>query len=140
MEATLPVLVVGPDTPSPALLDALRRGGLDPRPCAPDDVLGLLASAVAEAVVVQPVPFWRLLLSRVVTAGATAVLHVPEGPVPRALPSGVLAVQRAEDSPRLLREVRSDRGEELAQPQVAPTIEQRLAEAERFSAEVQALH
>ncbi len=140
MEATLPVLVVGPDTPSPALLDALRKGGLDPRPCAPDDVLGLLASAVAEAVVVQPVPFWRLLLSRVVTAGATAVLHVPEGPVPRALPSGVLAVQRAEEIPRVLGEVRSGRGDELAQPQVAPTIEQRLAEAERFSAEVQALH
>src|SRR5678815_5320052 len=102
MESTFPVLVVGPDAPSPALLEALRKDGLDPRPCAPDDVLGLLSSAVAEAVVAQPVPFWRLLLSRVVTAGATAVLHVPEGPVPRALPSGVLAVERAEDIPCLL--------------------------------------
>src|SRR5678815_2304419 len=137
MEATLPVLVVGLDTPSPALLDALRKGGLDPRPCAPDEVLGLLASGVAEAVVSHPVPFWRLLLSRVVTAGATAVLHVPEGPVPRALPSGVLAVERAEEIPRVLGEVRSGRGEQLARPQVAPTIEQRLAEAERFSTEVQ---
>ena len=140
MEPTLPVLVVGPDTPSPALLDALRKGGVDPRVCGPDDVLGLLSSAVAQAVVAQPVPFWRLLLSRAVTAGATAVLHVPEGPPPRALPSGVLAVQRAEDIPRVLREARSGRGEELAQPQVAQTLEQRLAEAERFSAEVQALH
>jgi len=140
MEPTLPVLVVGPDTPSPALLEALRKGGIDPRPCAPDDVLGLLSTAVAEAVVAQPVPFWRLLLSRVVTAGATAVLHVPEGPPPRALPSGVIAVQRAEDIPRLLREARSGRGEEPAHTHVAPTIEQRLAEAERFSAEVQALH
>ena len=140
MEPTLPVLVVGPDTPSPALLQALRKGGVDPRPCAPDDVLGLLSSAVAEAVVAQPVPFWRLLLSRVVTAGATAVLHVPEGEPPRALPTGVLAVQRAEDIPRLLREARSGRGDELARPVVAPTLEQRLAEAERFSAEVQALH
>ena len=129
MEPTLPVLVVGPDTPSPALLEALRKGGLDPRPCAPDDVLGLLATGVAEAVVAHPVPFWRLLLSRVVTAGATAVLHVPEGPPPRALPSGVVAVQRAEDIVRLLLEARSGRGQELAQPQVAPTIEQRLAEA-----------
>jgi len=119
MEPTLPVLVVGPDTPSPALLEALRTGGVDPRPCAPDDVLGLLAAAVAEAVVAQPVPFWRLLLSRVVTAGATAVLHVPEGPPPRALPSGVVAVQRAEDIPRLLREARSGRGEEPAQTHVA---------------------
>ena len=140
MEPTLPVLVVGPDTPSPALLEALRKGGLDPRPCASDDVLGLLATGVAEAVVAQPVPFWRLLLSRVVTAGATAVLHVPEGPPPRALPSGVVAVQRAEDIVRLLLEARTGRGQELAQPQVAPTIEQRLAEAERFSAEVQVLH
>ena len=32
------------------------------------------------------------------------------------------------------------RGEEAAPAHVAPTIEQRLAEAERFSAEVQALH
>ena len=140
MEPTLPVLVVGTDTPSPALLEALRKGGVEPRPCAPDDVLALLATAVAEAVVAQPVPFWRLLLSRVVTAGATAVLHVPEGPPPRALPSGVVAVQHAEDIPRLLREARSGRGEEAAQTQVAPTIEQRLAEAERFVAEVQALH
>jgi hypothetical protein len=103
-------------------------------------VLGLLSTAVAEAVVAQPVPFWRLLLSRVVTAGATAVLHVPEGPPPRALPAGVIAVQRAEDIPRALREARSGRGEESTQPHVAPTIEQRVAEAERFSAEVQALH
>ncbi|HET9155196.1 MAG TPA: ATP-binding protein [Myxococcaceae bacterium] len=140
MEPTLPVLVVGPDTPSPALLEALRKGGLDPRPCAPDDVLGLLSAAVAQAVVTQPVPFWRLLLSRVVTAGATAVLHVPEGPAPRALPTGVIAVQRLEDIPLAIREARSGRGEEDVQPQVALTIEQRLAEAERFSAEVQALH
>ena len=140
MEPTLQVLVVGPDTPSPSQLEALRKGGVDPRPCLPDDVLGLLSAAVAEAVVAQPIPFWRLLLSRVVTAGATAVLHVPEGPLPRALPTGVIAVQCAEDIPRLLREIRSGRGEEPAQPHVAPTIEQRLAEAERFSAEVQALH
>ena len=69
MEPTLQVLVVGPDTPSPSLLEALRKGGVDPRPCLPDDVLGLLSAAVAEAVVAQPIPFWRLLLSRVVTAG-----------------------------------------------------------------------
>ena len=67
MESTLPVLVVGPDTPTPALLEALRKGGVDPRPCAADDVLGLLSTGVAAAVVAQPVPFWRLLLSRVVT-------------------------------------------------------------------------
>jgi len=140
MEPTFPVLVVGHDTPSPALLEALRKGGVDPRPCAPDDVLGLLASGVAEAVVAQPVPFWRLLLSRAVTAGATAVLHVPEGEAPKALPTGVRAAQRAEDIPRLLREARLIRGEEPLSSQVAPTIEQRLAEAERFSAEVQALH
>jgi signal transduction histidine kinase len=140
MEPTLPVLVVGPDTPSPALLEALRQGGIDPRPCGPDDVLGLLSAGVARAVVVQPIPFWRLLLSRAVTAGATAILHVPEGAPPRALPSGVVAVQRLEDIPRLLREASSGRGEETDQPQVAPTIEQRLAESERFSAEVQALH
>ncbi|HEY1333890.1 MAG TPA: hypothetical protein VGF31_06515, partial [Myxococcaceae bacterium] len=140
MEPTLPVLVVGPDTPSPALLEALRKGGVEPRACAADDVLGLLATAVADAVVAQPIPFWRLFLSRVVTAGATAVLHVPEGPPPRALPSGVIAVQRAEDIPGLLREARAGRGEEAAETHVAPTIEQRLAEAERFVAEVQALH
>jgi signal transduction histidine kinase len=140
MEPTLPVLVVGPDTPSPVLLEALRQGGIDPRPCGPDDVLGLLSAGVARAVVVQPIPFWRLLLSRAVTAGATAILHVPEGVPPRALPSGVVAVQRLEDIARLLREARSGRGEETDQPQVAPTIEQRLAESERFSAEVQALH
>src|SRR4029450_14102640 len=81
-----------------------------------------------------------LLRAVVVTAAATAVLHVPEGPVPRALPSGVLAVQRAEEIPRVLGEVRSGRGDELAQPQVAPTLEQRLRDAPRFSAEVQALH
>ncbi|HEY3587217.1 MAG TPA: ATP-binding protein, partial [Myxococcaceae bacterium] len=93
-----------------------------------------------QAVVVQPIPFWRLLLSRAVTAGATAVLHVPEGPPPRALPTGVVAVQRAEDIPRILREARLERADEAEQPQVAPSIEQRLAEAERFSGEVQALH
>src|SRR5262249_18999822 len=134
MEPTLPVLVVGPDTPSPALLDALRNGGLDPRPCGPDDVLGLLSASVARAVVAQPVPFWRLLLSRVVTAGGTAVLHVPTGDLPRALPSGVIAVQRLEDIPLAIRDARSGRGEEDVQPQVALTLEQRLAEAERFSA------
>ncbi|HZX40999.1 MAG TPA: hypothetical protein VFE93_04115, partial [Myxococcaceae bacterium] len=71
MEPNLPVLVVGPDAPPPALLEALRADGLDPRPCTPDEVLSLLAAGVAEAVLARPVPFWRLLLSRVVTSGAT---------------------------------------------------------------------
>ncbi|HVP62898.1 MAG TPA: ATP-binding protein [Myxococcaceae bacterium] len=140
MEPSLPVLVVGPDAPSPALLDELRAGGLDPRPCTPDEVLGLLGAGVAEAVLARPVPFWRLLLSRVVTSGATALLHVGEGPAPRALPGGVVAVSRADEVAPVLREARARRGADTAPAQVAPTLEQRLSEAERFSSEVQALH
>jgi len=136
---TLPVLVVGPDAASPALLEGLRAGGLDPRPCTADEVLTLLGSGVAEAVLARPVPGWRLLLSRVVSSGATALLHAAEGARPRALPGGVVAVTRPEEVSGLLREARARRGTEPL-PQVAPTLEQRLAEAERFSAEVQALH
>ncbi|HTS80719.1 MAG TPA: ATP-binding protein [Myxococcaceae bacterium] len=138
MEPTLPVLVVGPDAPAPAFLESLRAAGLDPRPCTPDDVLGLLAAGVAEAVLARPVPFWRLLLSRVVASGATAVLHA-EGAVPRALPAGVRAAGRAEELAGLLREARAQRSEPVP-AQVAPTLEQRLADSERFSSEVQALH
>ncbi len=140
MEATLPVLVVGPDAPPAALLDALRAGGLDPRPCAPDEVLGLLGAGVAEAVLARPVPFWRLLLSRVVTSGATGLLHVDEGHAPRALPAGVIAVTRLDEVATILREARARRGMDTPPAQVSPTLEQRLAEAERFSSEVQALH
>ncbi len=137
---TLPVLVVGSDAPAPALLEGLRAGGLDPRPCTADEVLTLLGSGVAEAVLARPVPGWRLLLSRVVSSGATALLHAAEGAAPRALPGGVVAVTRPEEVSSLLREARARRGAEPVPAQVAPTLEQRLAEAERFSAEVQALH
>ena len=138
MEPTLPVLVVGPG--APALLDVLRGQGLDPRPCGPEDVLGLLATGVAGAVVSGAVPGWRLLLSRAVASGATAVLHAAGGPAPRALPAGVVAITRAEDLGGLLRDARERRSAEPIAAHVAPTLEQRLAEAERFSAEVQALH
>ncbi len=140
MEPTLPLLVAGPEAPPAALLEALRAGGVDPRPCAPDDVPGLLATGVAGAVLASPLPGWRLLLSRVVTAGGTALLHVGPGAAPRALPAGVVAVGRVEDVPGVLRDVRARRGAEPVPPHVAPTLEQRLAEAERFSTEVQALH
>jgi signal transduction histidine kinase len=140
MEPNLPVLVVGPDAPPPALLEALRADGLDPRPCTPDEVLSLLAAGVAEAVLARPVPFWRLLLSRVVTSGATALLHVGEGQAPRALPGGVIAVTRIDEVAPALREARARRGLDTAPAQVAPTLEQRLSEAERVSSEVQALH
>ena len=140
MEAPLPVLVVGSGVPPATLLDALRAAGLDPRPCGPDDVLGLLAGAVAEAVVATPVAGWRLLLSRAVSSGAVAVL-LTGGGVPRALPGGVLAADRPEDIPPLLQEARARRASVgPASGQVAPALEQRLTEAERFSAEVQALH
>src|SRR5215467_5664953 len=131
MEPTLPVLVVGPG--APALLDVLRGQGLDPRPCGPEDVLGLLATGVADAVLALPVPGWRLLLSRAVTSGATAVLHVARGRAPGALPSGVVAITRAEDLAAVLTEARHRRGVEPTPAHVSPTLEQRLADAERFS-------
>src|SRR5262245_2928508 len=140
MEPPLPVLVVGPDTPAPGLLESLRADGLDPRPCSEEEVLGLLGAGVAEAVLARPLPGWRLLLSRVVTSGATAVLQTAGGPLPRALPAGVVAVASAGEVAHVLREARARRGSEGAPAQIAPTLEQRLAEAERFSAEVQALH
>jgi signal transduction histidine kinase len=140
MEPTLPVLVVGPGALSPALLETFRGAGLDARPCGPDDMLGLLATGVADVVLAPPLPGWRLLLSRAVASGATAVLHVSGGPAPRALPAGVVAAIRAEDVASVLREARNRRGTEPVPAQVAPTLEQRLADAERFSAEVQALH
>jgi signal transduction histidine kinase len=119
------------------MLEALRAGGLEPRPCTPDEVLSLLSSAVADAVVAPAVPGWRLLLSRVAASGARAILHVPHGPVPRTLPAGVVAVTRAE---QVAPELQERRGTDGAPAQVASTLEQRLAEAERFSSEVQALH
>ena len=140
MEPTLPVLVVGTDAPPQALLDGLRSAGLDPRPCSPGDVPTLLATGVAEAVVSEPVPGWRLLLSRVVTSGASAVLLESGGTPPRALPAGVVAAGSGEDVARVLREAHARRGAESPVAQVAPTLEQRLSEAERFSAEIQALH
>ena len=140
MEAPLPVLFVGPGAPPAAMLDTLRAAGLDPRPCGPDEVLSLLAGAVAEAVVATPVAGWRLLLSRAVSSGAVAVL-LNGGSVPRALPGGVLSAARPEDVPALVKEARAQRGSVgPVGGQVAPALEQRLAEAERFSAEVQALH
>lgn len=140
MEPTLPVLVVGAEAPSAVLLDALRAGGLDPRSCTPDEVPGLLGAGVADAVVARPLPGWRLLLSRVVSSGATAVLHLEEGARPGALPGGVLAVARPGEIPGLVREARARRAAGPAQALVVPTLEQRLAEAERYAAEVQALH
>ncbi|MGZ6076744.1 MAG: ATP-binding protein [Myxococcaceae bacterium] len=133
----MPVLVVGSAPATAALLEALRGVGLDPRPCAPDEVLSLLSSAVADAVVASAIPGWRLLLSRVVASGARAILHVSDGPVPRTLPGGIVAVTCAEQVARALQEGRAT---ESAPAQVASTLEQRLAEAERFSGEVQALH
>jgi len=56
MVSPAPVLVVGSGPAVPALLEALRAGGLEPRACAADEVLSLLASAVAEAVVAPAVP------------------------------------------------------------------------------------
>ena len=109
MSSPLAVLVVGSAPATPALLEALRGAGLDPRPCAPDEVLSLLSSSVADAVVASAIPGWRLLLSRVVASGARAVLHVPEGPAPRTLPGGIVAVTRAEQIARALQEAAAPR-------------------------------
>jgi len=138
MESPSPVLLVAAGEPPSSLIDALRGEGLEPRPVQADEAIRLVASGAADVVVCTESPGWRLLLSRLAAAGAVAVLLVDAG-VTRVVPTGAGVASSAAEVGSVLDRLRAERAPER-RGTVAPTIEQRLAEAERFAGEVQALH
>jgi signal transduction histidine kinase len=138
MESPFPVLLVAASVPPPSLIEALRGHGLEPRQVDADEAIRLVASGAADAVLCTESRGWRLLLSRLAAAGALAVLLVEQG-VTRVVPTGAGVASSAAEAVAVLGKLRAERAPER-RGSVAPTLEQRLAEAERFAAEVQALH
>jgi len=138
MESPSPVLLVAAGVPPTSLIEGLRSHGLEPREVDADEAIRLVASGAADAVLCTESRGWRLLLSRLAAAGALAVLLVDEG-VTRVVPTGAGVASSAAEAVSVLARLRAERAPER-RGTVAPTLEQRLAEAERFAAEVQALH
>jgi two-component system NtrC family sensor kinase len=139
MAAALPALVVSTLSPDPELLAALTGAGLEVRPVTPSEALRQVGGGAADGVVCEPVPNWRLLVSRLSAAGAATVLYLGELPEPAALPSGVYT---AHSLPELVPTLQRAQAERRAARTTAagPTVEERLEEAERFADAVQGLH
>jgi len=139
MAAALPALVVSTVAPDPDLLAALSDAGLEVRHVTPTEALRQVGGGAADTVVCEPVPNWRLLVSRLSAAGAATVLYLGDLPAPAALPAGVHAVH---DLGGLVLTVEHAQAERRAARPVAagPTLEERLEEAERFADAVQRLH
>ncbi len=139
MAAGLPALVVSTVSPDPDLLSALSGAGLEVRHVTPSEALRQVGGGAADSVVCEPVPNWRLLVSRLSAAGAATVLYLGDSPEPAALPAGVHAVHALSDLvstlARAQAERRTARGTALG-----PTLEERVEEAERFADAVQGLH
>ena len=139
MATARPALVVSTVSPDPELLATLAGAGLEVRHVTPSEALRQVGGGAADTVVCEPVPNWRLLVSRLSAAGAATVLYLADLPAPAALPAGVHAVH---DLGGLVLTVEHAQAERRAARPVAagPTLEERLEEAERFADAVQALH
>ncbi len=139
MAASFPALVVSTVSPGQDLLAALTGAGLEVRPVTPAEALRQVGGGAAEGVVCEPVPNWRLLVSRLSAAGAATVLYLGEQAEPAALPAGVHAVHSLGELVPTLRRALAERQAGRATA-AGPTLEERLEEAERFADAVQALH
>jgi two-component system, NtrC family, sensor kinase len=139
MAAALPALVVSTVAPDQELLAALSGAGLEVRPVTPSEALRQVGGGAADGVVCEPVPNWRLLVSRLSAAGAATVLYLGELPEPAALPAGVHAVHSLAELVPTLRRAQAERRAARGAAS-GPTLEERLEEAERFADAVQSLH
>jgi two-component system NtrC family sensor kinase len=139
MAASLPALVVSTVTPDEELLAALTGAGLEVRHVTPSEALRQVGGGAADSVVCEPVPNWRLLVSRLSAAGAVTLLYLGDSPEPAALPTGVHAVHSLDELvPALKRAQAQNRA--ARGTAAGPTLEERLEEAERFADAVQSLH
>jgi two-component system, NtrC family, sensor kinase len=139
MARALPALVVSTVTPDRELLGALTGAGLEVRHVTASEALRQVGGGAADGVVCEPVPNWRLLVSRLSAAGAATVLYLRDSPEPAALPAGVHAVHTLDAVvPTLQRAQAERRG--ARNTALGPTLEERLEEAERFADAVQSLH
>jgi two-component system NtrC family sensor kinase len=139
MARALPALVVSTVKPDQELLAALTGAGLEVRHVTPSEALRQVGGGAADGVVCEPVPNWRLLVSRLSAAGAATVLYLGEGPAPAALPAGVHAVHSLDAVVPTLRRAQAER-QGARHTAIGPTLEERLEEAERFADAVQSLH
>jgi two-component system, NtrC family, sensor kinase len=139
MAASLPALVVSAVLPDRDLLAALTGAGLEVRAVTPSEALRQVGGGAADSVVCEPVPNWRLLVSRLSAAGAATVLYLGEQAEPAALPAGVHAVHSPSELIPTLRRAQAERRAARANA-AGPTLEERLEEAERFADAVQRLH
>jgi two-component system, NtrC family, sensor kinase len=139
MADALPALVVSMVSPDGELLAALSGAGLEVRHVTPTEALRQVGGGAADTVVCEPVPNWRLLVSRLSAAGAATLLYLGDSPPPAALPAGVHAVHALGALLSTLRRAQSERRSARANAS-GPTLEERLEEAERFTDAVQSLH
>ncbi|MGO9830228.1 MAG: ATP-binding protein [Myxococcaceae bacterium] len=139
MAAPLPALVVSTVSPDRDLLATLTGAGLEVRPVTPSEALRQVGGGAADSVVCEPVPNWRLLVSRLSAAGAATLLYLGDAPEPAALPAGVHAVHALAEVVPLLARAQAERHAARAHA-VGPTLEERVEEAERFADAVQGLH
>ena len=125
MAASFPALVVSTVSPGQDLLAALTGAGLEVRPVTPAEALRQVGGGAAEGVVCEPVPNWRLLVSRLSAAGAATVLYLGEQAEPAALPAGVHAVHSLGELVPTLRRALAERQAGRATA-AGPTLEERL--------------
>jgi two-component system, NtrC family, sensor kinase len=139
MAAALPALVVSTVSPDRDVLLALSGAGLEVRHVTPTEALRQVGGGAADSVVCEPVPNWRLLVSRLSAAGAATVLYLGDSPEPAALPAGVHAVHALSDLVSTLARAQAER-RTMRPTALGPTLEERVEEAERFADAVQGLH